>query len=65
MLVLTRRIGETLIVGDRDIEFTILGVKSNQVKIGINAAPEIKINREELYERMLAEKAEKKEENKQ
>lgn len=47
MLILTRRIGETLMVGD-EITFTVLGVKGNQVRVGINAPPNITIRREEL-----------------
>lgn len=51
MLILTRRVGETLIVGD-DVVITVLGVKGNQVRIGINAPKEISIHREEVYNRI-------------
>lgn len=50
MLVLTRRVGETLIVGD-NIKLTVVGVKSGQVRLGIDAPKEIQIQREELLER--------------
>jgi carbon storage regulator len=51
MLILTRRVGETLMVGD-DVVITVLGVKGNQVRIGINAPKEISIHREEVYNRI-------------
>ncbi|XKM13776.1 carbon storage regulator CsrA [Orbaceae bacterium ac157xtp] len=51
MLILTRRVGETLIIGD-DVVITVLGVKGNQVRIGINAPKDVSIHREEIYNRI-------------
>ena len=55
MLILTRRIGETLMIGD-DIEVTVLGVKGNQVRLGIKAPKNVRVNREEIHQRIQQEK---------
>lgn len=55
MLILTRRIGETLMIGD-DVKVTVLSTKGNQVRIGVNAPKNVAVHREEIYERIKAEK---------
>lgn len=55
MLILTRRVGETLVVGD-DITITVLGVKGNQVRLGVNAPKDVSVHREEIYQRIQQEK---------
>ena len=57
MLILTRRVGETLMVGD-EVTVTVLGVKGNQVRIGVNAPKDVAVHREEIYQRIQNENAE-------
>ena len=60
MLILTRRVGETLVVGD-DITVTVLGVKGNQVRLGVNAPKDVTVHREEIYQRIQQEKGQDRE----
>ncbi|MGB5571306.1 MAG: carbon storage regulator CsrA [Sedimenticolaceae bacterium] len=57
MLILTRRVGETLMIGD-EVTVTVLGVKGNQVRIGVNAPRDVSVHREEIYERIKRENGE-------
>ena len=56
MLILTRRVGETLMIGD-EVTVTVLGVKGNQVRIGVNAPRDVSVHREEIYERIRRERS--------
>jgi carbon storage regulator len=55
MLILTRRIGETIVIDDEKIKVTVLGVKGNQVRLGIVAPKDVSVDREEIAQRKLAE----------
>jgi len=54
MLILTRRVGESVIIGD-DVDITVLGVKGNQVRIGVKAPKDVTVHREEIYQRICNE----------
>jgi carbon storage regulator len=56
MLILTRRVGETLMIGE-EVTVTVLGVKGNQVRIGVNAPKEVSVHREEIYDRIKKEQS--------
>ena len=55
MLILTRRVGESLMIGD-NVNVTVLGIRGNQVRIGVNAPKDVAVHREEIYERIQQEK---------
>ena len=55
MLILTRRVGESIIVGD-NVTITVLGIKGNQIRLGVNAPKEVSVHREEIYQRIKQEK---------
>jgi carbon storage regulator len=59
MLILTRRVGETVVIGN-DVTVTVLGVKGNQVRLGVNAPREVAVHREEIFERIKREQADDK-----
>lgn len=56
MLILTRRVGETVMIGD-EVSVTVLGVKGNQVRVGVNAPKSVTVHREEVYRKIEEEKA--------
>ena len=56
MLILTRRVGETIKIGD-EISVTVLGVKGNQVRVGVGAPKHVSVHREEIYDRIQAEES--------
>ena len=56
MLILTRRVGETVVIGE-DVSVTVLGVKGNQIRLGINAPKDVSVHRQEIFERIQNESA--------
>ena len=59
-MILTRRVGETVVIGD-DVTVTVLGVKGNQVRLGVNAPREVAVHREEIFERIKRERSDQEE----
>lgn len=55
MLILTRRVGESLMIGD-EVNVTVLGIRGNQVRIGVDAPKDVAVHREEIYDRIQQEK---------
>ena len=55
MLILTRKVGEKLVIGE-NVTVTVLGIKGNQIRIGIDAPPEVQVHREEIFQRILKER---------
>lgn len=55
MLILTRRVGESLIIGDT-VKVTVLGIKGHQVRIGIDAPKDVTVHRDEVYQKVVAER---------
>jgi carbon storage regulator len=55
MLILTRRVGEAVVIGD-EVTVTVLGVKGNQVRIGVNAPKSVSVHRDEIFERIKSER---------
>ena len=53
MLILTRRVGETLVIGDAEIDITVLSVRGNQVRLGVNAPLNVSVHRQEIYDRIV------------
>ena len=63
MLILTRRVSESIIIGEHTIDITVLGVKGHQVRLGINAPKDVVIHRQEIYQRIQQEKQQKENSN--
>ena len=57
MLILTRRIGETIVIGDDELRVTVLGVKGNQVRVGVTAPQDVPVHREEIYDQIERERS--------